>query len=35
MKKELDNFLLQVAQSLFRYNTHKDLQILHTDVDVF
>jgi hypothetical protein len=34
MKKELDNFLLQVAQSLFRYNTHKDLQILHTDVDV-
>jgi len=34
MKKELDNFLLQVAQSLFRYNTHKDLQILRTDVDI-
>ena len=31
--KELDNFILQVTQSIFRHNTHKNLQILLGEVN--
>ena len=31
--KELDNFILQVTQSIFRHSTHKDLQILLNEVN--
>ena len=33
MNKELDVFLLQVAQSVFRYGIHKDIQQLFDDVN--